>query len=229
MSKSFEKAIAFKSVYHPKSDVEKIVLLSCLFSVLMVGFRIIYTGDDFFLFLVWNLFLAYIPCVLSGFLFRRVDWIESTPKFFLVSIGWVLFIPNSFYLITDLVHLEYRYVVPFWYDLMLILSFVWNGILLGILSVRQMEKIVAAKWQVKTEVYFIYPVMLLNALGVYIGRYLRFNSWDVIANPFQLASDILFLFIHPVQNRFDWSMIVCYSLFMTLVYITMKKLSRSVA
>jgi uncharacterized membrane protein len=120
-------------------------------------------------------------------------------------------------------------VAPFWYDLMLILSFVWNGILLGILSVRQMEKIIAAKWQVKTEVYFIYPVMFLNALGVYIGRYLRFNSWDVVTNPFQLASDIIYLFVHPVQNRFDWSMILCYSLFMTLVYITMKKLSRSVA
>ena len=229
MFKSFEKAIAFKSVYHRKSEVEKILMLSCLFSLCMVGFRVIYTGDAFFLFLVWNLFLACIPYVLSSWLFQKVDWIESHPKFFFISIAWLLFIPNSFYIITDLVHLEYRYVVPFWYDLMLILSFVWNGILLGILSVRQMEKIVAAKWQVKTELYFIYPVMLLNALGVYIGRYLRFNSWDVITNPFQLANDIIYLFIHPIENRFDWSMIICYSLFMTLVYITIKKLSRSVA
>lgn len=229
MFKSFENVAVLRRLYIQRSEIEKVVMLSCLFSVGMVGLRVAYTGQTLFLFLVWNLFLAYIPYVLSSFFFKRVGWIESNAKFFFVSIGWLLFIPNSFYIITDLVHLEYRYVVPFWYDLMLILSFVWNGILLGILSVRQMEKIIAAKWQIKTEIYFIYPVMFLNALGVYIGRYLRFNSWDVLTNPFQLAGDIIYLFIHPVQARFDWSMILCYSFFMTLVYITMKKLSRSVA
>lgn len=229
MFKSFENVAVLRKLYIERSEIEKVVLLSCLFSVGMVSFRAAYTGQTFFLFLVWNLFLAYIPYVLSTFLYKRPDWIESLSKFLFISLSWLLFIPNSFYIITDLVHLEYRFVVPFWYDLMLILSFVWNGILLGILSVRQMEKIVAAKWQIKTELYFIYSVMFLNALGVYIGRYLRFNSWDVLTNPFQLASDIIYLFIHPVQNRFDWSMIICYSLFMTLIYITIKKLSRSVA
>jgi uncharacterized membrane protein len=229
MFKRFESVAVIKRYYLQKSEIGKIIAASCLFSVAMVGFRVLYSGHTFFLFLVWNLFLAYIPYVISSLLLKRIDWIENTPKLIFISIAWLLFIPNSFYIITDLVHLEYRYVAPFWYDLMLILSFVWNGILLGILSVRQMEKIIAAKWQVKTEVYFIYPVMFLNALGVYIGRYLRFNSWDVVTNPFQLASDIIYLFVHPVQNRFDWSMILCYSLFMTLVYITMKKLSRSVA
>jgi uncharacterized membrane protein len=229
MFKNFEGITALRRFYFQKSEMEKVVALSCLFSMGMVAFRVLYTGHTFFLFLVWNLFLAYIPYAISSVLFRRIDWIESTPKFILIGLAWLLFIPNSFYIITDLVHLEHRYVVPFWYDLMLILSFVWNGILLGILSVRQMEKIVFAKWNLKTELYFIYPVMFLNAFGVYIGRYLRFNSWDVITNPFQLISDIVYLFVHPFQNRFDWSMILCYSLFMTLIYITMKKLSGSVA
>jgi len=229
MFKQFETVAAIKSIYQQKSEISKIVMLSCLFSLGMVGIRVIYTGETFFLFLVWNLFLAYVPYAISSVLYKRIDWIESTPKFLFISLAWLLFIPNSFYIITDLVHLDYRYVVPFWYDLMLILSFVWNGILLGILSVRQMEKIFITKWQIRTELWFVYPVMFLNSLGVYIGRYLRFNSWDVITNPFQLISDILYLFIHPIQNRFDWSMIMCYSLFMSLVYITMKRLSRSVA
>lgn len=229
MFKPFESVAAIRNIYGQKSEVIKIVLLSCLFSLGMVAFRVMYTGETFFLFLVWNLFLAYIPYAISSQLYKRIDWIESTPKFLFISISWLLFMPNSFYIITDLVHLEYRYVVPFWYDLMLILSFVWNGILLGILSLRQMEKIFLAKWQMKTEACFIYPVMFLNALGIYIGRYLRFNSWDVITNPFQLINDTIYLFIHPVQARLDWSMILCYSLFMTLIYITMKKLSRSVA
>ncbi|HEY6953717.1 MAG TPA: DUF1361 domain-containing protein, partial [Flavisolibacter sp.] len=74
--------------------------------------------------------------------------------------------------------------------------------------------------------FFIVPVMALNGLGVYVGRYLRFNSWDVITNPFQLIDDIIYLFIHPIRNRFDWSMIICYTVFLTLIYYTIKKLSK---
>jgi uncharacterized membrane protein len=68
--------------------------------------------------------------------------------------------------------------------------------------------------------------MLLNALGIYIGRYLRYNSWDVISNPLGLSEDIIYLLIHPIRNRFDWSMIFCFSVFMTLLYLSLKKLNR---
>jgi uncharacterized membrane protein len=68
--------------------------------------------------------------------------------------------------------------------------------------------------------------MCCNAFGVYVGRYLRFNSWDVLARPLQLAEEIVSLFIHPIRNRLDWSMIVCYSILMTLIYLTVKRLGR---
>ena len=90
-----------------------------------------------------------------------------------------------------------------------------------------MEKIWEAKWQ-WSEVFFIYSIMLLNALGIYIGRYLRYNSWDIISNPLGLSEDIVYLIIHPIRNRFDWSMILCFSLFMTLLYLTIKKLSKEI-
>jgi uncharacterized membrane protein len=228
MLKQLERRPPFRRVFTGISDIEKIIMLSCFFSLSMVVFRVLYTEEQFSLFLVWNLFLGFIPYLLSSFLYYNIEWIESNKKFIPAAIVWLLFIPNSFYIITDLLHLKPRFSVPLWYDLMLLLSFAWNGILFGILSIRQMEKIFLVKWKVKTDLYFIYPVMFLNALGVYIGRYMRFNSWDVVTNPFQLIADILYLFRHPIPNRFDWSMILCYSFFMTLVYITMKKLRRSV-
>jgi uncharacterized membrane protein len=117
--------------------------------------------------------------------------------------------------------------VPLWYDLALLLSFAWSGILFGILSVRQMEKLFEKHFSKKFDLLFILPVMALNGFGIYIGRYLRFNSWDVITNPLQLIQDIIYLFIHPLRNRFDWSMIVCYTLLLTLIYYTMKKLSKA--
>jgi uncharacterized membrane protein len=98
---------------------------------------------------------------------------------------------------------------------------------MGILSVRQMEKLWQLKWQ-QNELLFIYPIMLLNAFGIYIGRYLRYNSWDIVSNPFGLSEDIVYLLIHPIRNRFDWSMIFCFSVFMTLIYLTIKKLRKEV-
>jgi uncharacterized membrane protein len=158
---------------------------------------------------------------------QRPGWVENKWKFGIASFVWLLFIPNSFYIITDLFHLEERAVIPLWFDLALIFSFAWNGLLMGILSVRQMEKLWQSKWQ-QNEILFIYPIMLLNAFGIYIGRYLRYNSWDVVSNPFGLSEDIVYLLIHPIRNRFDWSMIICFSVFMTLIYLTIKKLSKEV-
>ena len=212
-------------IYFHKTELEKMLLLSCLFSICLTGLRVIYTSRLLFVWLNWNLFLAFVPYAITRFVSQRPAWRENNKKFLLVFISWLLFIPNSFYIITDLFHLNTRLPVPLWFDLALILSFVWNGLLLGILSVRQMEKIIESKFKLKNEWIFIYPLMLLNAFGVYVGRYLRYNSWDIISNPFQLFNDIIYLLVHPVRHRFDWSMIFCYSVFMTLIYITVKKIS----
>lgn len=174
-----------------------------------------------FTFLVWNLFLAFIPYAITGWLVQNKDWIENRLKFCFIFIVWLLFIPNSFYIITDLFHLGNFADMPLWYDLAMILSFAWNGLVLGILSVRQMEKIIATSLFVRTELFFIWPVMFLNALGVYVGRYLRFNSWDLITDPFHLIRDMASLIIHPVQYKSAWAMVVCFSIFMTLMYKTL--------
>jgi uncharacterized membrane protein len=211
--------------YSQRSEIEKVLLLSTLFGIGLSLFRIFYTGKFMFLGLSWNLLLAFIPYAISNTLVRRIDWIENKWKFSMMVFGWLIFIPNSFYIITDLFHLEQHDYIPLWFDLVLIFSFAWNGLLLGILSMRQMEKIWQAKWK-GDELLFIYPVMLLNALGIYIGRYLRYNSWDIISDPFDLSGDIIYLLIHPIRNRFDWSMIFCFSVFMTLLYLSFKKINK---
>lgn len=212
--------------YFSKPEIERTLLLSCLFSMALLLARISYTGQLRFLFLAWNLFLAFVPYGLLKKCVQRITWIESRGTFSIVFVVWLLFIPNAFYILTDLFHLRQTAAVPLWADLALILSFAWNGLLLGVLSVRQMEKLVSIKWRIANEWFFICPVMFLNAFGIYVGRYLRYNSWDVLTNPFGLAADIFYLFIHPMRNRFDWSMIVCYALFMTLMYSAIKRISK---
>ncbi len=118
--------------------------------------------------------------------------------------------------------------MPRWYDLALILSCAWNGVLMGVLSVRQMEKIWHQRMPQIKEWWFIAPVMFLNAWGVYIGRFLRFNTWDIISNPFVLMADIFEMLLHPVQNKIAWSMVLCYAVMMWIMYVTLKQLSKAI-
>lgn len=211
--------------YFSRNDAEQILILCSLFSIGLMSFRIIYTGHLLFAFLAWNLFLAFVPYAISKHMSEAS--IKKRWKFLFYSVVWLLFIPNAFYIITDLFHLDMNEGVPLWYDLALLLSFAWSGILFGILSIRQIEKLFEKNFNKKFDLLFILPVMALNGFGVYIGRYLRFNSWDVITDPLQLIQDIIHLFIHPLRNRFDWSMIVCYTVLLTLIYYTIKKLSKA--
>lgn len=222
------RSVLLQRYFFSKSEIERTLILSCFFSAVLLAMRMLYTEQRTFVFLGWNLFLAYVPYGLSKKLSQHISWIETTWKFAIAFVVWLLFIPNSFYIVTDLFHLHKGGTVPLWADLALLLSFAWNGLLLGILSVRQMEKIIAVKCRIMAEWAFIHPLMFLNAFGIYVGRYLRFNSWDVVTNPFGLAEDVLYLLIHPIRNRFDWSMILCYAILMTLIYTAIKRISKAV-
>jgi uncharacterized membrane protein len=242
-----------------RTEMDVLLFLSILFSCLLVITRVIHTGRLTFVTLIWNLFLAYIPYFITDCLARRPKWVSSKPLFAFFFVLWLLFIPNSFYILTDLFHLGDRYggaglvenmaqpralidhgpsaigplvrsddrQAPMWFDLALILSCAWNGLLLGVLSVRRMEKLLLPDLSLRKELLFLYPIMWLNALGVYIGRYLRYNSWDVISDPFQLLGDIVRMIIHPMRYQYAWNMIFCFSVMMTLMYLLIKRVSKA--
>ena len=215
-----------------RSEIGRLLIASTCFSCVLELLRVIHTGRPMFLWLIWNLFLAYVPFGLSSWLTMRHTTPARRPARWLIlvlSLVWLLFIPNSFYILTDLYHLiDCRDPhVPAWFDLSLIFSFAWNGLLLGVLSVRQMEKMVCPVIGGYWGGTFVYFVMGLNALGVYAGRYLRFNSWDIVTNPFQLTMDMGHLIVHPLQSQQAWGMIVCYTILLSFIYTMLKKLSSS--
>lgn len=203
------------------------LLISCCFSCMLVSARVIVTGYDTYLFLVWNLFLAFIPYAISEWLSRNIAVMEHKWKRVLVLFVWLLFVPNTFYIVTDLFHLDQFDNAPKWFDLLLLFSFAWNGLLFGILSVRKTELIVRAISGYNFSLPFVFAVMWLNAFGVYIGRYLRFNSWDIISQPFSLFGEMLQVLIHPLQNKMEWGMITTWAIFMTLFYFTIKTLAEA--
>lgn len=209
-----------------KSEVHRLLLLSFFFGFGMLVLRMAYTGSLHFAFLIWNLFLAFIPWMISYTVFTRPALLQRSWLFRPAFLLWLLFIPNSFYVITDLFHLYDSWAVPRWYDLMLIFCFAWNALLLGVLSVRHMHKIFRFALGFKNDWLFVYPVMFLNALGIFMGRYLRFNSWDIVSDPWSLTRNMLHTLFHPLQYKSGWAMVFCFSFFLSLFYMTLQKLRR---
>jgi len=108
--------------------------------------------------------------------------------------------------------------MPIWFDLVLILSFAWTGLLLGFLSLWDIEKILK-KILSRTWVSIISSVLLfIGSFGVYLGRYQRWNSWDVIDEPTGLLQDIGNQIINPSDHPRTWGMTIILGLFLNIVY-----------
>ncbi|MFI5154551.1 MAG: DUF1361 domain-containing protein [Chitinophagales bacterium] len=228
MSKKYLLQAKAGKIFSLRNEIDRVLIFSTLFSLGLILVRIVRTGHLTFLSLSWNLFLAWLPCLLTRTLASQSNRFRHPLMFWALFLLWLLFIPNSFYILTDLFHLEdgeNDLLAPLWFDLILIVSVAWNGLVMGILSLRRMEKLMESQVRIKHELLFIFPVMWLNGLGVYIGRYLRFNSWDLFLNPFELIRDIGHILVHPFEYRMAWSMIFCFSVLLTFIYLMLKRIA----
>src|SRR5688500_18684916 len=111
--------------YSRHSAMDQLLIISVLFSLSLFAARLVLTKLDMFAFLPWNLFLAFVPLYISGKLTSKPAWIEDLHQFIPIFLAWLLFIPNSFYILTDLFHLEVREESSRWFDLVMIFSFAW--------------------------------------------------------------------------------------------------------
>ena len=149
----------------------------------LVAFRVAYTRSVDNAGLVWNLFLAWIPLALALLLYDR-----HVRRAGLASLGglgllWLLFFPNAPYIATDFVHLEQDPGAPYWYDAVMIAAFAWMGVLLGFASLYLMQTVVR-QWRGAVAGWiFAFTAIGLGSLGIYLGRFLRLNSWDAVDHP----------------------------------------------
>jgi uncharacterized membrane protein len=221
-----------KANFAVPTTVHDWLIASVCFSGLLLFIRVIATGSLVYLFLPWNLLLAFIPYGITRWMTRNLSIVENKIKLVITLAVWLLFIPNSFYIITDLYHLSHPIAIGFrsapqWFDLLLIFSFAWNGILCGIISLSGIESVISVIRGKGFSILLIFLVMWLCAFGIYIGRFLRYNSWDVLTDPVSLAGEIGCMLLHPFENAYAWGMTICYAVFMTLLYFTTKKLSEN--
>ncbi len=196
------------------------------FSLALFALRVQLSGSFFFMFLIWNLFLAFIPWAISSVLILsgRVRNLKLIAVPFLLS--WVLFFPNAPYILTDLFHLQHRRDMPTWFDLVLILTFAWTGLLYGFCSLRDIAFLCKKKLSSKVVNPMIAGFLFLSSFGIYIGRYLRWNSWDIISRPSVLISDIWDIIIHPVAHPKAWGMTLLMGFMLNIIYWTFRPLKQ---
>jgi len=210
----------------PRVRLLALLAASMAFSVCMGAFRIWHSHTLTYAFLVWNLFLAAIPYGISTLLVEFESLQKRKLVFWSLLALWLLFLPNAPYIFTDLFHLKPKNGVPLWFDLLLLLSFAWNGIILCYLSLFDVQELLAPKIGRCFTWFSTFAILFLCAFGVYIGRYLRWNSWDLFFNPLPLFTDIADRFLHPFAHLQTWGLTLGYGTFLILGYLTLNMLIR---
>ena len=209
-----------KFVASSRVKINMLLILMTVFCFSLSAFRYYISDTKVFLFLNWNLFLAWIPLLLSSFILAFN--IKSKISLIFIIIVWILFFPNSPYILTDLFHLRARNSIPIWYDLIVILSYAWTGLICGFISLNDIEKSLSAYGKRSSINGVIVFFLFMSSFGVYLGRFLRWNSWDVLNNPFGLFSDIIVRFIYPLEYTKTWGVTVLMGIMLNFMYFTFK-------
>ncbi len=180
----FVKRGPLDSSSRPTEDTLRLVALVGL-TALAVGLwfaRATLAGPRF-VFLWWNLFLAWVPWAVSVTMrHARRGWV-----FWPLALAWLAFFPNAPYLLTDLVHLKDRPPVPMWFDVLFLATFAWAGCLVGWDSLWRVHRELTARLGARPAAGAITASVVLCGLGVFLGRFERLNSWELVTDPLQVA------------------------------------------
>lgn len=205
------------------SAISKLLLLSVLFTMVMLFVRFVYSDTLDYRFYVWNTFLAVIPYLVSTQLLKmeRMNVLSG-----LLLIVWLLFFPNAPYIITDILHYEVRPEVPYWYDVLLVTSGAWNGLILGLVSLMNVESFFLRFLKPAWATVIVFVSLFLCAYGIFLGRFLRYNSWDVVTVPSSLVYNSARHVLRPQHYSQLWVFTLLFAVLLCIIYYTLKFLPK---
>jgi uncharacterized membrane protein len=206
-----------------KYKVGVFILLSAASAICitLVVARIYYSDSRRYIGLVWNLFLAWIPFLLA-YLAYMLSWRKRLVYFVIPAFAflWLIFFPNAPYILTDLQHLSQSpSAAPLWYDVIMLVWFSWTGMLLGIVSLSLMQEIIRREFSRTLGWIFVMFVAGLSSAGVYVGRFIRLNSWDILQDPAETADNLWSWLADPSLRSIGF--IGLYTLFFVFIYLTL--------
>ena len=138
------------------------------------------TGSNGYRFLVWNLFLAWVPFLLALALYDANRRGASGAWQLGLAVAWLLFLPNAPYIVTDFLHVGVIGGAPIWFDAALVAAFAATGVMLGLGSLLLVQTIVSRACGELWGWLMLAPLLGLCSVGIALGRVYRFNSWDAL-------------------------------------------------
>ena len=191
-------------------------LFACLWCCIILNLRIHLAGHNYYAFMLWNLFLAAIPLGLSLGLRQINRLVLAVP----VLAVWLLFFPNAPYVLTDLMHLnEHNAHVPKWLDLLMLLSFAFVALWFGFQSLHIVQHWFVRKFSHATAWCVTLGSLGLSGFGVYLGRFDRWNSWDLVHRPVSLLSRITAYVLHPMTHTRTWGFTLGFGTLLIFAYL----------
>jgi uncharacterized membrane protein len=177
-------------------------------------------------FLPWNLFLAWVPLVAAVLVYDAARRGTKLTRLLPLAAVWLLFLPNAPYLLTDFIHLGSRDDAPVWFDIVLFGSFAWTGMLLGFLSIFIMQAVVRRAYGWIWSWVLVGTSLAASSFGIYVGRSLRWNSWDFLVRPGALLEDIWARIIDPLAYPQGVGMTLALTALLWTGYLTLYAFAR---
>jgi len=201
------------------------LLVSSTLAVVLYTCRVFAAGNYRYWYLVWNLFLAWLPLVFGYWL---VKWLKKgrwlSFKGLALTALWLGFLPNSFYVVTDFIHLEPTTEVGLLFDVVLFMVFAWNGLLLGFVSVYMIHAELRKRLRQRLTLMLIGFILVLSSFAIYLGRFLTWNTWDIIINPGGILFDISDRVVRPTAYPNTFTTTTLFSIVLITLYYTVYKL-----
>ena len=180
-----------------------------------------------FRFLLWNLFLAWIPLVLALVVYDRYRHGTPLVRLAPLAVLWLLFLPNAPYIVTDFVHLRARSTVPLWFDGVEVSAFAWTGMLLGFVSLYLVHAVARHRFGGAMGWLGVLGTLGLVSAGVYLGRVKRWNSWDLITEPGTKLAQLTTRLGDPASLGRAAAVTLAMAALLTLAYVVFYVLMRA--
>jgi uncharacterized membrane protein len=202
------------------------VVLSSLLGVTFFAVRWLWSDSALHRFMMWNLFLAWIPFFCAMIMATLHARRAAAWQYVVPLLLWLLFFPNAAYLVTDLYNLTDMPPVPYWYDIGFFATMAWTGLLLAVASLQIVQRIVKESVGALWSWLLVLVVVGLNGVGIYLGRFLRWNSWDIVVDPLGVLQDAITPCLHPIANRQPVAIIIVFSAMLFVFYVSVLALQR---
>ncbi|HUD06409.1 MAG TPA: DUF1361 domain-containing protein [Candidatus Saccharimonadales bacterium] len=200
---------------------------SSLFSVVLLVVGSVHARNWYLWFLAYNLVLAVLPALLVVWLIKRLKakaWLS--PVNIVLTLLWLALLPNSFYMISDLIHTQDVISYSLLYQVVVIFSFAFNALVAGYISLYLIHKALIKRFNYRYIHVFIALVLFACSFAIYLGRYLRWNSWDIIVNPGGLLFDVSDTIISPKTHpEFIVTTLIFFGL-LSCMYIVIWQISK---